>query len=702
MHGDDVRREVERLRAEIRRHDELYYRRASPEITDSEYDALLARLAALEAAHPEVATPESPTAAVGSDRDERFPTVRHSVPMLSLQNSYDLGEVEAFHRRVAKDLGESEVATTLEPKMDGVAVAVRYRGGRLVAAITRGDGEHGDLITTNLRTIDDVPVQLPADWAERFPVAVPPQDGDEPGPPAGCEARGEVFLRLSRFQQLNREREEAGLEPLANPRNATAGTLKTLDPAEVRRRGLSVFFYQLFPLDAADAPVVAREPVDHRTELRALAELGLPVNPILRTARRVEESRRHLQDLQTLRHELDYQIDGAVLKVDRRAWQRRLGATARAPRWGLAFKFPAEEAQTRVERIVLQVGRTGVITPVAELTPVSLAGTTVARATLHNWDEIRRKDIRTGDTVIVAKGGDIIPKVVRVVPDRRPAGASALPPPDRCPACGSATVRREGEVALRCSDFFCPAVQAGRLRHFAGREAADIEGLGGRSIDLFLERRLVRSPADLFRLRSDQLAALPGWGERSAANLGRSVAASRERPWAAKIFALGIPGVGTSTARTLAGACRNLDELLAADAERLAGLPDIGPVVARSIVDFLQRSEISALLDDLRAVGFFRAEEELPPVLPPSAAEPGAGPFAGGRFVLTGTLASMTRGEAKGAIEARGGKVVGSVSGKTTAVIAGTDPGSKLDRARKHGVEIIDEAEFRRRLDASP
>jgi DNA ligase (NAD+) len=403
------------------------------------------------------------------------------------------------------------------------------------------------------------------------------------------------------------------------------------------------------------------------------------------------------------------QIDGAVIKVDARAGQLRLGATAKAPRWGLAYKFAAEEAETVLERIVLQVGRTGVITPVAELRPVSLAGTTVARATLHNWEEMERKDIRAGDTVVVAKGGDVIPKVLRVVTKRRPAGARVLPRPESCPVCGSPTERREGEVALRCSNFFCPAVQAGRLRHFVSREACDIEGLGGRSIDLFLERELIRSPADLYALDAERVAALPGWGEKSAANLMRNIERSRERPWAAKIFALGIPGVGTSTARTLARALPDIDALVAAESEALAELPDIGPVVAETFVEFLARPEIVALLAELRDAGFFLAQEVLPPPLPAEVAdeaveggEAAASFFAGRSFVLTGTLAGMTRNEARSAIEARGGKVTGAVSGRTAALVAGADPGSKLERARELEIPVLDEAELQARLDAEP
>ncbi len=669
--------EIERLRAEIARHDRLYYQDAAPEITDAEYDALVRRLAALEAAHPDARAADSPTVRVGSDRDLRFPSERHSRPMLSLQNSYDLADVVAFDARVRKDLGGADVVYTVEPKMDGVALALRYRDGRLDLALTRGDGERGDVITRNARTIAGVPDALPAGWQAAFGGAV-----------QAFEARGEAYLPLSWFAQLNEAREEEGLEPLANPRNATAGTLKTLDAEEVGRRRLAAVFYQLFPLDDG-----APEIPSHQAELAALTTLGLPVNPILLVARDLAELEAHLADLATRRHQLDYQTDGAVIKVDDASCQQRLGATAKAPRWGLAYKFAAEEAVTRLEAITLQVGRTGVITPVAELRPVRLAGTTVARATLHNWEELERKDIRPGDTVVVAKGGDVIPKVLRSLPAERDGTQLPLPVPTSCPVCGQPVAKREGEVALRCGNAFCPAVLAGRLRHFASRQACDVEGLGGRSIDQFLDLGWVHSPGDLFRLDRAALAALPGWGEKSADSLLRALAQVPQRPWAAKLHALGITSVGVSTALTLARAYANLDALVAATVEDLQGLPDIGPVVARDIVDWFAQPATRAVLDDLRATGFFLAQEAQPAPAPVAT-----GIFAGRIFVLTGTLAGLTRDEAAARIVARGGKVTGSVSKKTDVVVAGEKAGSKLDKAQALGVEVWDEAALLRWL----
>ena len=684
MDRQTARREIERLRAEILRHDDLYYRQASPEISDAEYDALDRQLRELEEAFPEFAAPDSPTRQVGADTDQRFPSAPHSLPMLSLANSYDPDEVAAFAERARRDLDTDDLVFTVEPKMDGVALAVRWREGRLDAALTRGDGREGDVITANAATVAGVRGTLADGWRDAFPG----------GGVDACEARGEVFLTLSRFRELNAARQADGLDALANPRNATAGTLKTLDVEEVRRRGLSIFFYRLFPLQADGA--AGREVFpDHRTELDALRRLGLPVNPFLRTATSAAGLQAHLAELEALRPQLDYQIDGAVIKVDSREWQEALGHTAKAPRWGLDYKFAAEEATTVLRAVTLQVGRTGVITPVAELEPVALAGSTVARATLHNWEEMERKDIREGDAVVVVKGGDIIPKVLRVLADRRTGGERAVPRPERCPECGAATVRREGEVAIRCVNPLCPAVMAGRLRHFAGREACDIEGLGGRSVDLFLERGLVRGPGDLFRLEREALAALPGWGEKSADRLLAGLEQARHRPWAAKIFALGIPQVGTSTARTLAGRFPDIDALLAATPGQMAELPDIGPVVAEAVAGFLGSEAGRVLVADLRDAGFFLDREDVPAT---GADAPQEGYFAGGSFVLTGTLEALTRSEAKRAVEARGGKVAGSVSKKTTAVVAGQKPGSKLDKARELGVEVLDEAAFLARL----
>ncbi len=678
MNKAEARREIEKLRADIATHNRLYYAEATPEISDRAYDLLIRRLQEMEERFPEFAASASPTRTVGSDRDVRFPSALHSVPMLSLQNSYDLADVAAFDARVRKDLEIADFLYTVEPKMDGVAVALRYEDGVLAMGLTRGDGQQGDVITENLSTLSEIPARLPADWTSVFPDGIG----------RICEVRGEVYLTKSRFVALNAEREAAGQAVFANPRNLTAGSLKNLDSAEVARRGLSVFCYQLLPvMSEAELP-------SHREEMSALRKLGFPVNPFLREAADLIELRLHLGDLDRLRGDLDYQIDGAVIKVDARRWQKVLGATAKAPRWGLAYKFAAEETETMIEDIVLQVGRTGVITPVAELAPVQLAGTTVSRATLHNWEEMQRKDIRIGDTVVVAKGGDIIPKVLRVVQRCRTGSERTVPPPERCPVCDEPTQRNADEVAIRCVNLFCPAVTAGKVRHFVSRDGCDIEGLGSRWIDLFLTLELIDGPVDLFRLERETLAALPGWGEKSADNLLAALVRARDRPWANKIFALGIPGVGITTATTLARHYVNIDQLQKATADQLQDLPNIGQDIANEIVRFSQSAESVADLQALRSVGFFKDSEELPPIV--------TGPvdsfFAGKSFVLTGRLSSQTRAEAKQAIEARGGKVSGNLSKKTSALIVGSDPGSKLAKAQRLGVTVLDESGFLSRL----
>ncbi|MFT5232483.1 MAG: DNA ligase (NAD+) [Candidatus Krumholzibacteriia bacterium] len=691
---DKARLEIGELREQIVHHNRLYYQSAAPEISDQQYDRLYRRLQDLEAEHPSLQDEASPTAAVGVDTDTRFASAPHSRPMLSLSNSYETAEVESFDTRLRNDLGarleREPLAYTVEPKMDGVALAVRYVDGELALALTRGDGQQGDVVTDNAATFAEIPQRLNKSWAKVFP-----KSGVH-----SFEVRGEAYLTQTQFDKLNAEREAGGEELFANPRNTTAGTLKTLDHEEVRRRKLSVFFYQLFPLALkADEPAeAAHEFADHQAEMAAIADLGLPTNPFLEIASSVDEITGHLKKLEEIRPDLDYQIDGAVIKVDSRGLQQLAGYTAKAPRWGLAFKFAAEEAETKINAITLQVGRTGVITPVAELEPVNLAGSTISRATLHNWDEIERKDIRSGDQVVIVKGGDIIPKVLRVLIARRTGQEQVVGQPKDCPVCGEGTVRRDDEVALRCVNVLCPAVLAGRLRHFAARNACDIDGLGGRSIDTFLGNGMVKSPGDLFRLDRDELAALPGWGEKSAERLMAGLEQARSRPWAAKIFSLGIPQVGVSTALTLARHHDNMDALIQATAEGLADLPDIGPIVGEIIVDFLKSEDGEALVSDLRTVDFLRDREELPL---PIVQATGDNWFAGKTFVITGTLSAMTRTEGKHAIEALGGKVSGSVSKQTDGLVAGAKAGSKLTKAEKLGLLVLDEETFVAKLAAN-
>lgn len=599
MNRELARQEMERLRREIERHSDLYYKAAEPEISDADFDRLVRELTELEARFPDLSPADSPTSKVGSDADTRFASVAHSRPMLSLQNSYDEAEISAFDQRVRKDLGEDTVIYTVEPKIDGVALAVRYRGGALALGLTRGDGRHGDDITANVSTIAGIPARFSDDHRRIFPDEMMGE----------FEVRGEVYLSLSRFKKLNAQRQEQGLPLLANTRNAAAGTLKTLDSAEVKRRGLSVFFYQLIRLDGG------LDFSDHQAEIGALQRLGFPVNPFLRTADGLPEIHAHLRELESLRPDLDYLIDGAVIKVDRLSWQEALSTTAKAPRWGMAFKFAAEEAVTRLRSVTLQVGRTGVITPVGELDPVSLAGSTVSRATLHNWEEIARKDIREGDTVVVAKGGDVIPKILRVDTEKRTGSEKPVAQPVICPVCSGPVQHKSGEVALRCVNYFCPAVLAGRLKHFASRDACDIEGLGGKWIDTFLELGLLRQPADLFNLEREALVALPGWGEKSADRLLQGLSRAKTRPWSAKIFALGIPQVGVTTAETLARKYINLTQLQQANLEDLAGLPDIGETVGNAVLDFFATEPGAAVVSGLQKVGFFRKRKMFPPLV---------------------------------------------------------------------------------------
>lgn len=692
MDRKQARLRMEELREEIQRHNRLYYQKSQTEISDQQYDQLDRELQDLETAWPELRIQDSPTAQVGSDRDENFPSAPHSVPMLSLQNSYDLDEVQAFDERMRRGLKQSMVTYTVEPKMDGVAVAARYRDGKFILALTRGDGRQGDVITDNVATIKDVPLKLPENWQDAFP-------GSEV---TEFEIRGEAFFTLSRFSQLNEERRQLQQPELANPRNATAGTLKTLDSDEVRRRGLAIFFYQISPLANAESDLFSPKPSsiqefpDHQAEMTALVNLGFPTNPFFKIASSPQEIALHLTDLELLRPELDYQIDGAVIKVDSRAAQIRLKSTAKAPRWGLAFKFAAEQALTTLQDITLQVGRTGVITPVAELEPVSLAGSTISRATLHNWDEMGRKDIRPGDQVVVVKGGDIIPKILQVRLDLRSGENLPLAEPEQCPVCGEPVGRDEQASALRCRNLFCPAVVAGRLKHFVSRDACDIEGLGGQSLDLFLELGLVKSPGDLFRLKQENLATLPGWGDKSADRVLHGIAQAPKRPWEAKIFALGMPQVGVTTARTLGAQFPHMGALLEVSKTELAALPDVGETVAGQVYDYLKSPGGSALVEDLQEAGFFLDNETETPSLV-SAAK--SNWFSQKVVVITGTLQAMGRSEARKAMEALGAKVTGSVTGKTQVLVAGEKAGSKLTKAENLGVEILDEETFLQRLE---
>jgi len=657
------------LRREIERHNRLYYQDAAPEISDFEYDALLRELEALEKKYPALAAPDSPTRRVGGAPQSGFAPLRHAVPMMSLANTYNDAELGEFDTRVRKLLGGAPFTYLVEPKVDGVAVTAHFENGRFVRGGTRGDGRTGDDITANLRTLRG--------WPERLD----PRGGP---PPPRLEARGEVYLPRAAFAEINREREEAGEPLFANPRNAAAGSLKQLDPRIVAARPLAIVLYALGDAEGF-SPATQAELLDR------FAAWGLPVTPRRWVCDHLADVRAALEELRALRDELPFATDGGVIKVNERAHYDALGETAKSPRWAVAFKYEPERAETRLNAVTLQVGRTGVITPVAELEPVALAGSTVARATLHNFEEIARKDLRIGDRVWIEKAGEVIPAVVGVNAAARDGRERTIAPPDACPVCGGPVGRRPEEVALRCENLQCPAQAKRWLLHAAARGALNIEGLGEALVEQLVDRGLARTPADFFALDAERLLPLDRMGEKSVARLLEQIAAARSRDLARWIFALGIPQVGAGLARTLGAHFASLDDLAAADETRLVEIPDVGETVAAEIARYFRSSRAGALLETLRAAG-----------VRPARVEGGAaaGPLSGKQFVLTGTLVGFTREQAAEEIRARGGVVGATVVKKTHYLVAGENPGSKLEKARKFGVTVLDEAGFRELLNA--
>ncbi|MFQ6093522.1 MAG: NAD-dependent DNA ligase LigA [bacterium] len=660
----DVKKRVEKLRKEIRKHDYLYYVRNEPVISDYEYDMLMKELIALERKHPELITPDSPTQRVGGEPTEEFPTVVHPVPMLSLDNTYSADEVRDFHRRVVELLPGEEIDYVAELKIDGVAVSLRYERGVFVQGATRGDGIRGDDITPNLKTIRSVPLRLL---------------GDDPRL-MNIEVRGEVYLPKSAFQRLNEEREKTGERPFANPRNAAAGSLKLQDPRQVAQRELDIFIYAL---------TSEHEDLTHYESLSLMSRIGLRINPNYKLCRSIDGVLKYCEAWETKRHRLDYETDGMVIKVNSPVQQKRLGSTAKSPRWMVAYKFPTEEAITLLEDIRLQVGRTGAVTPVAVLEPVQLLGTTISRATLHNFDEIKRKDVRIGDSVVVEKGGEVIPKVVRVIRERRPRGTRRFVPPTRCPVCGGVLVHLPEEVAIRCENVNCPAQLKRRLQHFASRGAMDIEGLGPALIGQLVEERRVQDYGDLYYLTVGDLVSLERMAEKSAQNVLAAIANSKSNPLYRLIFGLGIRHVGVNAARILASQFPSLDNLKGSTLEELEEINEIGPTMGASIVAFFQNERNLAVLEKLRRAGV-NFEGERP------AEKAKRLPLAGKTFVLTGTLKGYTRDEAGELIRSFGGKVSSSVSTKTDYVVVGENPGSKLDKAKRVGVAILTEEEFQK------
>jgi len=657
-----LRERAAQLRAAIERHNYLYYVKDAPEITDAEYDRLFQELQELEQDSPELRTPDSPMQRVGGAPLAGFAEVRHRTPMLSIANAFDEEAVQAFDRRAREALGVETIEYAAEPKFDGLAVSLTYREGVFVQGATRGDGTTGEDITPNLRTVRSIPLRVPdaADTRE-------------------LEVRGEVLMYRQDFDALNARQREAGEKEYVNPRNAAAGAVRQLDSRITAGRPLRFFAYAVSHSSEARWAT-------HSQSLARLSGLGFPVCPDRDVVQGVEGLLKYYKRIGRTRDRLPYAIDGVVYKVNRLDWQGRLGFISRAPRFALAHKYPAEEQVTQVLAIDVQVGRTGALTPVARLKPVFVGGVTVTNATLHNEDELRRKDVRIGDTVVVRRAGDVIPEVVSVRAEKRPAGARPFHLPKKCPVCGSAVVRSEDEAVARCSGgLYCPAQRKQALLHFASRRAMDIEGLGERLVEQLVDEKLVHTPADLYRLRLEQLAGLERMGEKSAANLLEALERSRHTTLERFIYALGIRNVGESTARDLARHFGDLAPLLKASEEALLEVPDVGPIVARSIRQFLDEPHNRRVIDELVEAGVSW------PISTPAPRPPQA---AVKSFVLTGTLASMSRDEARAAIEAKGHKVTGTVSKKTDFVVAGDAAGSKLERARALGVAVLDERQF--------
>ncbi|MDQ8197916.1 NAD-dependent DNA ligase LigA [Pelagicoccus enzymogenes] len=653
---------IEQLRAEVRRHDELYYRQADPEISDFDYDALKRELADLEAANPELPLEASPTAAVGDDRVEGFASYRHLLPMQSLDNTYSEDEFVAFVARVEKGLEIEGARFTVEPKIDGVAVSVTYEKGEMVRAVTRGNGIEGDDVTANVRFIESLPQRLEGG---KLPEVI--------------EIRGEIFMRVEEFERLNAERSEAGLELFKNPRNLAAGTVKMLDRGEVAKRKLDIVLYGLGECQ----PAVVSSQAEYRKQLEAW---GLPIVEKFWEVEGAAEAWAAVEELDQIRHDFAYPTDGAVVKLDSFRQQDMLGATSKAPRWAIAVKFAAEQAETILERITIQVGRTGTLTPVAELVPVQLAGTTVSRATLHNYEEMTRKDVRVGDTVIVEKAGEIIPAVVRVVREKRPEGSEPFVFPSECPACGTEVSKIEGEVAVRCLNIECPDQVRGRLEHYASRQCLDIEGLGEAVVDQLVRIGAVSNIADIYRLEYEQVVSLEKFAEKSARNLLAAIEASKAVELWRLLHGLGIPQVGASAAKDLAKAFGGVQELMDATLEQLVEVDGIGEKTASGIKAYFEDEKNAAIVKELFELG-------MNPEAPERLSEEDA-TLAGKTFVITGTLPTLKRNEAKALVESKGGKVAGSVSKKTDFLVAGEAAGSKLTKAESLGVAVIDEAKL--------
>ena len=657
-------RKIAELTAQLNEHNYRYHVLADPLISDQEYDQLLVELQQLEEIHPDLLRPDSPSQRVGGSPVSAFPSVAHDIPMLSLDNSYSREDIEAFDQRVRDALPDEEFGYVAELKIDGVALSLRYENSVLVRAATRGNGTQGDEITANVRTIRSIPLRLR-------------QEGID------CEIRGEVYMSADDFAALNQQRQEDDEPLFANPRNSTAGSLKLQDPRQVARRHLRFFAYWLHqPNDPATT---------HLEHLHNLQQWGLPTNPATAPCPTLKAVFDFYQQYETQRDELPYEIDGIVIKVDNLDQQERLGATAKSPRSAMAFKFSARQARTVLHQIHLQVGRTGAVTPVAQLEPVLLAGSTIQRASLHNQDEIQRKDIRPGDTVILEKGGDVIPKVVEVVLEERPADSRPFVFPPHCPVCQGPLGRDEDEAASRCENPTCPAQLKRRLQHFASRNAMDIEGLGPAVVEQLVERGLVQDVGDLYALDHETLAGLERLAQKSARNLLDGLEASKKRPFDRVLFALGLRHVGSTVALTLCRSLQSIERLAEASPEDLEAVPEIGPTIARSVSAFFAGSETKGLLKKLQQAGLQLELQE-------TATAPADSFFADKTVVLTGTMERHSRDEAAALIQQLGGRVSASVSKKTDLLIAGEQAGSKLEKARQLGIAVFSEEEFLQHL----
>jgi DNA ligase (NAD+) len=654
-----ARVEVEELRAKVEYHNHRYHVLDAPEVSDADYDALMKRLADLEQRFPELLTPDSPTQRVGGAPSALFSPVAHSSRLLSLDNAFDFDELAAWHNRASRGLGH-DPTFVCEPKIDGLSIMIAYEKGSLVRGATRGDGVIGEDVTANVRTIRAVPQRLRISK-----------------PPGWLEVRGEVFLKLKDFEAVNAELAEAGRPLFANPRNCAAGTLRQKDPAATARRPLSIYFHGLVRADGLRLR-------SHHELLDYLTQAGLRVHPDARAAADLEEVKAYCTQLGERRHDLDHEIDGVVVKIDPVADQDDLGATSKAPRWAIAYKFPPEERTTKLNDIRVNVGRTGAVTPYAILEPVFVGGVTVSQATLHNPDEIARKDLLIGDTVVIRRAGDVIPEVVAPIPSLRTGAERKFVMPSNCPVCGSELSRPEGEVVTRCVNLDCPAQVLERIFHFASRGGMDIEHLGGKTAYNLVELGFINDLGDIFLLNEEHLSKLPLFKDKSVQNLLSAIERAKQRPLHRVISALGVRHVGGVAARALADHFGSVGAIVAAPEEEISAVEGIGPVIAASVKEFFSRPETLALIEKLKGAGVTLSEER----------RRAGGPLTGKTFVITGTLERWSRDEAKGLIEERGGKVASGVSKKTDYLVSGESPGSKLEKAREVGVEILDEDGF--------